>query len=137
MALIEPTENQLREALGDIVEGVVVKRCVHRLDWGGRDISPIFVKVLASRGYAPTTVDAVRVKAGERVPAFYLENGTAYFGWVFWEKFTDLRSRKLFGSYLRNAKGDWAIQIPPTRPTTIYVNASLKTEMDVDNLTVL
>lgn len=124
---------QLKEVLSDIVEGKIVKRARHDLHWGARDVSLEFVDVLAEHGYLPTTVAAVAVQPGERVPAFYLDNGTAYFGWVFWEKFTQLRLRKLFGSVVRNAKGDWAIQISDKRNTVIYANPSLKSEMDIEN----
>jgi hypothetical protein len=41
--------------------------------------------------------------------------------------------RKLWGSVVRNKKGDWAIQIPPTKPTTIYANPLLKIEMDIEH----
>lgn len=122
----------LREVLADIVEGKVVKRARHDLHWGARDVSLEFVDVLTEHGYLPTTVAAVPVQPGERVPAFYLENATAFFGWVFWEKFTQLRLRKLFGSVVRNAKGDWAIQISDKRNMVIYANVALKSEMDID-----
>jgi hypothetical protein len=124
---------ELREVLSDIVEGKIVKRARHELRWESRDVSLEFIDVLTEYGYKPTTVAAVSIQPGERVPAFYLDNGTAYFGWVFWEKFTQLRLRKLFGSVVRNAKGDWAIQIPDKRNTVIYANPSLKTEMDIEN----
>ncbi len=123
----------LREVLSDIVEGKIVKRALHDLHWGRRDVSLEFIDVLREYGYTPTTVADVTVQPGERVPAFYLENSTAYFGWVFWEKFTQLRLRKLFGSVVRNAKGDWAIQISDKRNTVIYANPSLKSEMDIEN----
>ncbi|HXG00754.1 MAG TPA: hypothetical protein VNL69_08200 [Bacteroidota bacterium] len=124
---------QLREVLSDIVEGKIVKRARHDLHWGARDVSLEFIDVLTEHGYVPTTVAAVAVQPGERVPAFYLDNGVAYFGWVFWEKFTQLRLRKLFGSVVRNARGDWAIQISDKRNTVIYANPSLKSEMDIEN----
>ncbi|MER3522750.1 MAG: hypothetical protein C4326_01440 [Ignavibacteria bacterium] len=124
---------QLKEVLADIVEGKIVKRAKHELQWETRDVSLEFVDVLLERGYTPTTVAAVAVQPGERVPAFFIENGTAYFGWVFWEKFTQLRLRKLFGSVVRNEKGDWAIQISDKRTAVIYANVRLKSEMDIDN----
>lgn len=124
---------QLKEVLSDIVDGKIVKRAKHELQWETRDVSLEFVEVLLERGYTPTTVAAVPVEPGERVPAFFIENGTAYFGWVFWEKFTQLRLRKLFGSVVRNQQGDWAIQIPDKRKTVIYANSRLKTEMDIEH----
>jgi hypothetical protein len=44
-----------------------------------------------------------------------------------------LRLRKLFGSVVRKEKGDWAIQIPPTRDTIIYANVTLKSDMDIES----
>ena len=67
------------------------------------------------------------------MPVFYLDKGVAYFGWVFWEKFSQLKLRKLFGSVVRNSAGDWAIQISAKRNTVIYANSVLKTEMDIEN----
>ena len=81
----------------------------------------------------PTTVERVDVRPGERVPAFYIDNTVAYFGWVFWEQFTSWKIRKLWGSVIKNERGDWDIQIPPTRITVIYANESLKLEMDIDH----
>jgi hypothetical protein len=129
--------DQLREALQDIVDGRIVKRSLHTLQWNRRDVSGEFVDVLQQSGYTPMYVQDVNVEPGERTPAFYLHEGTAYFGWIFWEKFTEKRQRKLFGSVIRNEKGDWAIQISPQRKTTIYVNSALKTQMDQDHPTSL
>jgi hypothetical protein len=126
-------EQRLREALADIVDGANVKRAKHELTHEGRDLTGLFLEVLRDHGYVPLTVDAVPVEPGERVPAFLLEGATAYFGWVFWEQFTSWKIRKLWGSVIRNALGDWEIQIPPSRPTTIYANVALKLEMDIDH----
>ena len=128
-----PAENSLREALGAIVEGRIVKRVKHELIHGGKDLTPVFVEELAKRGYRPTTVADVAAEPGERVPAFLVESGAAYFGWVFWEQFTSWKIRKLWGSVIKNSRGDWEIQIPATRKTTIYANASQKIEMDIDH----
>ena len=98
-----------------------------------KDLSLDFLDALQRHGYRPMLVQDVAVEPGERVPAFYIDEATAYFGWVFWEKFTQLKLRKLFGSVVRNEKGDWAIQIPPQRKTVIYANMGLKTEMDIEN----
>ncbi len=127
---IPPT---LAEVFADIIEGKNVKRARHELQWEGRDVSLEFSEALQRHGYTATTVSGTTLHPGERVPAFLIEDGMAYFGWIFWEKFTQLRLRKLFGSVVRNAKGDWAIQISEKRNTTIYANLSLKTEMDIEN----
>jgi hypothetical protein len=126
-------EHLLREALRAIIEGKEVKRIRHDLVYQGRDLAPMFLEELARSGYRATTVDAVQVVPGERVPAFVVEERVAHFGWVFWEQFTSWKRRKLWGSEARDRRGDWELQIPPTRPTTIFANESLKLEMDFDH----
>ena len=117
----------------DIITGQGVHRSKHELRLDGTDVTPEFLVALKRQGYVPTTVGEVEVQKGERVPAFYVKESTAYFGWVFWEKFTQWKLRKLWGSVVRNKKGDWAIQLPPNKAVTIYANRSLKIEMDIDH----
>lgn len=129
----ESFQNELHEVLHDIIDGKIVKRSRHELKWDTRDVSFEFIDALGAAGYKQLLVQDVDVQPGERVPAFFLENGIAYFGWVFWEKFSQLKLRKLFGSVIRNAKGDWAVQISEKRRSVIYANATLKSEMDIEN----
>lgn len=124
--------SRVREALDDIILGRTVKRARHDLIHDGLDLTDHFVESLTTHGYLPAAVGETTIRPGERVPAFYLERSTAYFGWVFWEKFSQLRLRKLFGTVVRNAKGDWLIQLPSNSPATIYVNSSIIFEMDID-----
>lgn len=126
-------EAKIRSAFRSIIEGKDVKRIKHELVYEGKDVTNFFLEELRQKGYVPTTVEKVNAQPGERVPAFFIQEMTAYFGWVFWEQFTSWKLRKLWGSVLKNAKGDWEIQIPATRPTTIYANESLKIEMDIDH----
>ena len=126
-------KTELHEVLQDIIHGKIVKRSRHELKWDTRDVSLEFIEALDNAGYKQVLVQDVDVRPGERAPAFVLENGIAYFGWVFWEKFSQLRLRKLFGSVVRNTKGDWAIQISEKRRSVIYANAGLKSEMDIEN----
>ena len=126
-------QRKIRDALRDIIEGKIVKRSTHELVYAGKDLTQEFIEELRRSGYLPTTVAEVDVQPGERVPAFTIEGTSAHFGWVFWERFTSRRLRKLWGSVRRNARGDWEIQIPPTRSTTLYANASLKLDMDIDH----
>lgn len=126
------TEQKLHEALRDIIEGKFVKRSRHELLYNGVDVASEFIRELTVHQYLPATVGEVEINPGERVPAFYIDGHMAYFGWVFWEKFTELRLRKLFGTVVRNAKGDWLIQLPPQSSKIIYVNRSTIFEMDID-----
>lgn len=127
-----PTRGMVREALSDIVTGTGVKRSKHELSHAGEDLTALFISELRREGYMPSTVADVPVGPGERVPAFYIEGTTAWFGWVFWERFTSRKSRKLWGSAVKNKRGDWQIQIPPAGNTVIYANNTQKFEMDID-----
>lgn len=128
-----PSQDDLRTLLRDIIEGKIVKRAKHELRWETKDLSLDFVDELTRAGYRQTVVAQVAVEPGRRVPAFFIENGIAYFGWVFWEKFSQLKLRKLFGSVVRNAHGDWAVQISEKRGSVIYANPDLASDMDIDN----
>ena len=128
-----PPGTALREALEEIVDGKSVKRGKDDLRWESQDVVNTFIQVLQDHGYVLTTVQDVDVHPGERVPAFHVFERTAHFGWIFWEKFSRRKMRKLFGSVVRNAKGDWAIQIPAARATALYTNPGIRCEKDLDN----
>lgn len=125
-------EERLRGACREFVTGKGAVRTKLDLMVDGRDLSGLFCEVLRESGFTETTVANVKVLAGERVPAFFLDGSVAYFGWVFWEKFTEHRMRKLWGSVVRNAKGDWSIQIPEGKRLMIYADSSSKIEMDME-----
>jgi len=126
------SQEQLRDALRAIIEGRVVKRAKHELVYDGQSVADLFREELIQSGYQPMRVADVDVRIGERVPGFFIIGDTAYFGWVFFEKFSDRKARKLWGSVIRNSKGDWAIQLPASSTEMIYVNVGAKQEMDVD-----
>ena len=126
-------ERELRDAFIEIIDGKSVKRSKHELMHNDEDLTPFFIEELHSRGYVPTIVEHVNAAPGERVPAFFLEQSTAYFGWVFWEQFTSWKLRKLWGSEIKNSKGDWQLQIASGKPTIIFANEALKIEMDIDH----
>ncbi len=104
-------------ALDDLILGRGVKRGRHDL---AADIAPLFLARLAALGFEERTVADVPIEVGVRVPAWIVRPGVADFGTVFWELFDERVRRKLFGSEVRNAKGDWEIQIPPSSPRRIW-----------------
>jgi hypothetical protein len=131
------TEVKVVEALDDIIAGRNVKRIVHDLNYDGRNLTGMFAARLKEAGFLETTVGEIEVGFNERIAAFLIRDSKAYFGWVFNERFTDKKSRKLFGSELRNRKGDWAIQIPSNSRETIFIDPSEKLGMEVDSSFVL
>lgn len=114
-------------ALDDLVLGRGVRRGRHALP---ADVAPRFEARLEALGFAETTVGAVAIEVGVRVPAWLLRPGVADFGWVFWEVFTDRVRRKLFGSEVRDARGDWEIQLPPSSTLRIRAGTHLAESYD-------
>jgi len=123
---------KVRRALEDFIRGVEVHRAKLQLTLDGQDLTTEFVQALRNLGYLPAEVGDVGVRPGQRAPAFFIRDDTAYFGWVFWEKFTEKKMRKLWGSDVRNEKGDWEIQLPAGKAARIYVNEDATFEMDLD-----
>lgn len=126
-------DKRLRDAFKEIIDGRTVKRSKHELIFGGVDVSNVFMDELEKKNYLPAIVSDIRCEKGQCVPAFFVEEMQAYFGWVFWEKFTEGRLRKLFGTVVRNEKGDWLIQIPSGSRKIVYANTALIAAMDIDH----
>ncbi|HUM00814.1 MAG TPA: hypothetical protein VL084_00890 [Thermoanaerobaculia bacterium] len=114
-------------ALDDLILGRGVKRGRHELP---PEVFPLFRERLVACGFVPTVVGAVEIEVGVRVPAWLLHPPLADFGTVFWEIFTPIKRRKLFGSVIRNRKGDWAIQLAPGSEQTIWVSDALAEHYD-------
>jgi hypothetical protein len=132
MSAHELTETELTEVFREIIAGSSVKRSRHDLVSGGVDRTELFLRTLVESGYHPLTVDAVRITPGQRTPAFLVREGTALFGWVFWEKFSQLRLRKLFGTVVRKPNGDWFVQLPAAGSAIIYADPTQILPMDID-----
>jgi hypothetical protein len=128
-------DNRLRESLTEVALGRGVKRTRHDLIVDGIDYTEQFIDILTIHGFQPVSVAGADLEPGERIPAFYVHDATAYFGWIFFEKFTGHKFRKLWGSVIRNGKGDWAIQISPKKDVTLYAALDQKTEMDLERPT--
>lgn len=118
----------------DVAAGRGVKRADHALtDESGADRSAHFIDALRAEGYAATTVADREVALGERVPAWLVADGMARFGWIFWERFTAERARKLWGTVHKNAKGDWDRTLGARSRTTLYANPAARERVDPDN----
>jgi hypothetical protein len=124
--------SKLLSAFRDLAGGRDVKRGRHDLRVDGVDQTSLFLDALRLEGFEPARVRDVEVALGERVPAFLVREGRADFGWVFWEKFTPERSRKLFGSVVRNDKGDWEIQLGSGSREPVHVKPSARVRVDPD-----
>jgi len=132
--LIDSNEiKKIEETLEDVISGKFNVPKIELL-YEGKDLVEIFVKKLIDLNFQPKKVNEVNVEIGFRVPAFYIKNKTAYFGWVFWEIFTETKKRKLFGSAIKNQRGDWEIEITDKSDEVIFVNESKNIEIDLSTM---
>src|SRR4249920_2925195 len=128
-------ERALADSLDDLILGRGVGRGRHELVHQGRPVRPEMEERLAANGFAPTTVAAVAIEPGEKVPAFHLEADAADFGYVRWEIFTPRSRRKLFASERRRSDNDeWAVQLNLASPVKVWAAPALKERHDVDTV---
>jgi hypothetical protein len=90
---------------------------------------------LAANGFRPMTVAETQIEPGEKVPAFYLHDEVADFGYIRWEIFTPRSRRKLFASEVRRADNDeWAIQLNLASLEKLWASPERKEKHDVDTV---
>jgi len=129
------SQTLLVDVFRDIILGRGVKRIVHELHYAGRDYTALFIEQLIVCGYKPMSLKSRDPGIGVRVPGFYIQGARAYFGYLFWEVFSDTRKRKIWGSVERNKKGDWAIILPGNSLMEVFLNPSMGQEVDIYHLT--
>ena len=114
-------------ALDDLLLGRGVRRGRHEIPL---PLAPLVRERLSACGFVETRVAEVSIELGVRVPAWLLHPPILDFGTVFWEVFTETKRRKLFGSEVRNRKGDWEIQLAASAPETIWAGLALAERYD-------
>ncbi len=127
------SSKEVHEAFQALIHGRGVRRGSHALLLEGRDTTPLFVEALIREGFQPVRVEEIQIAPGERVPAFFVDQRIAHFGWIFWELFSPGRKRKIFGSTCKSEKGDWAIILGRGSRQVVYANPSLREPMDVEH----
>jgi hypothetical protein len=123
--------SDLLEALRDLARGRV-HRSRHSLIVDGKDLTGLFESVLAQEGYRSLRVREVDVPRGVRLPAFFLADGIAHFGHVFQEKFREEEARILFGSVVRNWRGDWEVILTRRNKESVWVKTDAPVPFDED-----
>ena len=90
---------------------------------------------LMANGFRPMTVREAPIEAGEKIPAFYLHDETADFGYIRWEIFTPKSRRKLFASeYRRPDNQEWAVQLSLASLEKVWACAERKERHDVETV---
>jgi hypothetical protein len=128
-------EKELSDALDDLILGRGVARGRHSLVHRGRLVRDEFVERLRANGFRPMTVREAPIEAGEKIPAFYLHDDVADFGWFRWEIFTPKSRRKLFASeYRRPDNSEWDVQLNLASTETAWARPEAKEKHDVETV---
>ncbi len=126
------TDQEIAEAIDEIISGRIVKRSKHPLVWEGENIRPVFIRCLEENNFHLKTVEESLTPVGLRSPGFFIQGLWAYFGWVKWMKYDENIYWKYFGSEMRKASGTSVIIFKSSDPEQIYVNDALQEEHDPD-----
>jgi hypothetical protein len=128
-------ETELASALDDLILGRGVARGRHSTRHQGRLVRGELEERLAANGFKLMTVREAGIEAGERIPAFYLHDEIADFGYIRWEIFTPSSRRKLFQSEYRFPDNEeWAVQLNLASPERVWGNPTLKERHDVETV---
>ncbi|HEV8610548.1 MAG TPA: hypothetical protein VGS98_10850 [Thermoanaerobaculia bacterium] len=126
---------ELSDALDDLILGRGVARGRHSLVHRGRLVRDEFLERLSANGFRPLTVREAPIEAGEKIPAFYLHDDVADFGWFRWEIFTPRSRRKLFASeYRRLDNNEWDVQLNLGSTETAWARPEAKEKHDVETV---
>jgi len=129
------TYSKISEVFDDIIQGNGVKRFVHDLIMDDIDYCELFKTRLIRNNFFPKPLKEMSIKVGVRIPGFYIQDSTAYFGHLFWEVFNEQRKRLIWGSVLRNDKGDWKYILSGKSPHIVYLNQAQIQDIDIFHLT--
>ena len=130
-----PVNAELASALDDLILGRGVARGRHSLVFQGRLVRDELLERLIANGFSPTTVREAPIRAGERIPAFYVHGDTVDFGWIRWEIFTPKSRRKLFASeYRRPDNDEWAVQLNLASRERVWASPERKERHDVQTV---
>jgi len=127
-------KEDLKGVFYDIIAGNV-KRSVHHLIYQDSDYTPLFLSCLKDKSYLPVALKDIQLEIGRRIPGFYIDGSTAFFGHLFWEVFDDRHKRKIWGSVIRNEKGDWKYILSGNSSKEVYLNLNKSQEVDIFHLT--
>ena len=124
----------INEVLDDIVLGRGVKRTIHYLEYGEHIYTRLFIERLQFYRFRPILLKNITIRVGWRAPAFFISGKQAIFGYVFWEVFSEDKKRKIFGSTVKNEKGDWKYVLSENSQTIVFVNLNRQEEVDIYHL---
>ncbi len=128
-------DNELSNALDDLILGRGVARGRHSMRYQGRIVRQELEERLAANGFRLMTVRDARIEPGEKIPGFCLHGDMADFGYIRWEIFTPHSRRKLFASeYRRPDNQEWAIQLNLASPERVWASPDRKERHDVETV---
>jgi hypothetical protein len=110
------------EIFDDFILGRNVKRTMHHLRYGEYLMSQPFVDRLRMFQYRPMSLKSVKVEMGKRIPAFYLKEDYAIFGYVFQSARSKAKMQTVFGSVEKDEKCRSKYILNGNQETVVFIN---------------
>ena len=112
------------DVFDDFILGRSKKRTIHNLRYGKYLMSEPFVDRLRMFQFQPLQLKSIKVEIGKRIPAFYLKDEYAIFGYVFLNTGSGDHMRVIFGSASKNEIGQSKYIIDGKQDTIVFINSN-------------
>ena len=123
--MIKLRQEELAEVFDDIILGKGIKQTMHDLEYDQKVYVGLFVQRLRIYKYHPVSIKNIFLKAGYRIPAFYINGKFAVFGYILWESFPGMENKqKIWGSVVRIPNGDCKYTLPDNANHIVFANLS-------------
>lgn len=117
------------EIFDDFILGKNIKRTKHHLLYDGYLMLKPFIDRLCTYKYQPVQLKSIQVEMGKRIPAFYLKEDYAIFGYVFLATDSGDNTQTIFGSAERDEKGQSKYIVRGTQDTIVFVNLNQREDI--------
>jgi hypothetical protein len=117
------------EIFDDFILGRNIKRTMHHLRYDDYLMAKPFIDRLRTYKYQPIKLKSIKIEMGKRIPAFYLKEDYAMFGYVFLATDSGDNEQTIFGSAERDEKGQSKYIIRGNRETVVFVNLNQKEDI--------
>ena len=108
----------------DFILGRNIKQTMQNLRYDDYLMSQSFIDRLRMYKYQPMLLQTIQVEMGKRIPAFYLKEDYAIFGYVFWAIESGDNAQPIFGSAEKDEKDHSKYTVRGKKNTVVFVNPS-------------
>ncbi len=117
------------EIFDDFILGRNIKRTMHHLRYDDYLMAKPFIDRLRTYKYQPMQLRSIQIEPGKRIPAFYLKEDYAIFGYVFLTSDSEDHVQTTFGSTEKDEKGQSKYIVYGNQEPIVFVNLNRKEDI--------